>query len=132
MSDNANAPQTFTPGRIATLVFTFVIIGWPLVRVGGTWLSAFQKDQALKKYDGPIQRCVAAKQSVSNPVIGLDYECAIDVAAGIYAQNSTEALELCKKYQSKINATLAIGLNNPTLAEALCRSQIEGRLKNGK
>ncbi|MEK7528169.1 MAG: hypothetical protein AAB592_00180 [Patescibacteria group bacterium] len=71
----------------------------------------------LAKVDDCYQEAIAKTEK---KVIGLDYSCAIDVAATIYEEDPDLAVAICSRY--------SFLPENEPLSASICRQQIEGEL----
>lgn len=118
----------------ATGVIIFLLLSGPaFLTEGKSLLNNLKKSKQLNQYKGQIETCTVRKQAETNgkQVIGLDFSCAIDVAATLYANDPETAIDLCMKY----NALAPKGdpkdpyVRNLTLIHrSACRSSIEKRL----
>mgnify|MGYP001558049502 CR=1 FL=1 len=89
----------------------------------------------LTQYRAPIQKCIDQKTAAASgtKVLGLDYECAIDIGAVFYAQEPDRAIRLCKKFyplRSEVGGNDFSQKYEDNLQTSICRFSLESRIHN--
>ena len=104
-------------------IIAFIAIGMGYEKVKPL-ISSLNSELGLNKHRPAIEDCVSNKKVEfgSQEIIGLEYECAIDIAATFYNSEPEKAIELCVR-----NNVLFDGLdeNSARFARAVCRDEIE-------
>jgi hypothetical protein len=101
-------------------------------------ISSFMVSSSLKQYQGEISRCAAEKQNAAgaNKVVGLEYSCAIEVAATFYSAEPEKAIQLCLLYNPIMKLDLgskkdAAAKADEAISRAACKGSIEQAMKAG-
>lgn len=106
-------------------------------------LMSWRAERPLRQYKKNIANCVkdAKKQVGNEKVIGLEYSCAIQIAATFYAVDQEKALNLCMIYNplfdvdigreySSFNSDDLWAQKNEQIARVACKTSIERELKD--
>lgn len=110
-----------------------------MVIVGGAYenlkpyITSVQESSELKEYKDDIEACLAEMESQSdNEVVGLEYSCAINVAATFYESDPEKAIKLCMSknpfFDVQSGSDDIYAQRNEQLARSSCKASIEGRV----
>ena len=79
----------------------------------------------LRPYSAEAKTChEEATEKTEQKVIGLEYECGIEVASTIYTENPELAISLCEKH--------ALSFIDKNLQKSLCKTEIEKKINEEK
>lgn len=82
----------------------------------------FVLSQGSDKPSDRVKDCVEqVNEEIGEDVVGVEFDCAISVSAGLYPTDPELAIELCKKY------ALLVESETP-FVEQFCKSEIEKRI----
>lgn len=106
--------------KIVLVVFSFVLAVWLLYNFTESDRVVQECVQKVKAKLGNVQVLLDNVQ-----VVGLEFDCALELAAKIYGQDPEKAISLCVKYNP-------IGLlPDDSLVRGECKTLILGKLKSG-
>lgn len=89
--------------------------------------SELLQQNELNQYSQPIADCLKEKEAElgDRKVLGLEYGCAIEVAATIYQEDPEKAIRLCEKYSPL--PTIPDYPTSGQINKEACKNSIEER-----
>ncbi len=111
------------------IIFTIIVIALLNYKTIATLFKDILSQNGLNQYSGQIDSCLKSKESSvgERKVLGLEYACAIEVAATIYEKEPDKAIDLCKKYSPF--PALSADPSSERIQISACKSSIEKHLK---
>lgn len=100
-------------------------------------VSLFMKEYSavskMERYRPQVLACADQKraEAAGRTIVGLEYECALDIAATFYAQDQATAIRLCQVFYPlppTLNADKVIAEYEQRMQTTVCRTQITARL----
>jgi hypothetical protein len=128
-------------GIIGTILL-IIFLGGSIIYKLKPQIALFTAEMALNEYSDDIAKCISETKAKTGDqkVVGIEYECAINVAATFYGTDPEKAINLCminnpffdiqpgRKYSSG-NIEDMYAKRNETIARSSCISSIERRLE---
>ena len=91
---------TSTLKRALYILIVVIFAGGPAYTAVKQAWEAHKQKQELKPYAKDIKKCLAQKEqeTAGQAVVGLEYSCAVEIAAGFYGVDPEKAIRLCMAY----------------------------------
>lgn len=129
-------PKKHWTNTLIGIVGALIIMGPGIYRVVRPEIDQTLMNWKLREFKPKIETCVKQKTQATEgqTIVGIDFECALDIAATIYSQDHEKALALCHKYspfQSIYGGDRPSTRIDQQIQDASCELSIKERLNKG-